>query len=193
MEILIASHNRWKIEWILDFLWKDGFVSLNDIWFDWDCDECGETYEPNAIIKAKYYWDMTWYPTISDDSWIEVEALKGELWIKTRRWGAGSKASDKEWLDYFLTRMVNESNRRAKFISVLCFYDLKNHHTFIGECNWTLLWRLDTDIIKWIPLSSIFVPDGFDKPFSLLTSDELNQVSHRWKACRALKHFLNGR
>ncbi len=74
------------------------FVSLNDEHITEDVEENGETYEENAIIKAEFFGRLTSLPTIADDSGILVDALEGELGVKTRRWGAGAQASDDEWL-----------------------------------------------------------------------------------------------
>lgn len=190
--ILIASKNKWKINEILEILHDlpYEFVSLIDLNINDDVHEWWETYEENAKIKAEFFYNLTWIPTIADDSWIIVDVLKWELWVKTRRWWAGENASDAEWLDYFMNRMSKESNRNAEFFSTICFYDWERSLFFSWECKWILMNELICPIPKWIPLSAIFIPESYDKPYWLLQIEDKNKISHRWKAALQLKNFL---
>lgn len=199
-KILIATHNFGKYKELMEVLGDlpFKFVSLNDEKIKEDVEETGETYEENAIIKAEYFGRMTGLPTIADDSGIVVDALKGELGVKTRRWGAGEKASDREWLDFFLARMSNEKNRRTKFISVVAFYQPgEATKTYRGECLGELLQKPYVDLESGIPLSAVFLPNEKNKVFSALNKNEKNAISHRGKAIKQcyndlLKHFING-
>ena len=94
------------------------FFSLQDLGMENDAEETGTTYEENSLIKARHFFEKTGMITIGEDSGIEVEALKNELGVRTRRWGAGEEASDEEWLEYFLRRIEQEQNKRAKFVCV---------------------------------------------------------------------------
>jgi XTP/dITP diphosphohydrolase len=198
-KILIATHNFGKYKELMEVLAPLSgikFVSLNDEKIEEDVEENGETYEENAIIKAEFFGRKSGLPTIADDSGIHVDALNGELGVKTRRWGAGYEASDKEWLDYFLQRMSNEENRRAEFISVAAFYRPGEETlTFRGECVGQILDKPQVELEQGIPLSAVFLPDGKDKVFSALTKHEKNEISHRGKAIKQchdylLKHFV---
>lgn len=197
-KILIATHNFGKFKELMEVL-EDlpfKFVSLNDEGIEEDVEENGETYEENATIKAEFFGRLTGLPTIADDSGIHVDALKGELGVKTRRWGAGEKADDKEWLDFFLSRMSYEEDRNSEFISVVAFYRPNEETlTFRGECLGTILQEPQVDLEKGIPLSAVFLPEGKDKVFSALNKNEKNEISHRGKAIKKchnylLKHFI---
>jgi len=171
------------------------FVSLNDEKIDEDVEEAGETFEENAILKAVFFGYKTGLPTIADDSGIHVDALEGELGVKTRRWGAGEKANDQEWLDFFLKRMKKEKNRKAEFVSVIALYQPGEEPlTFRGECLGQILSKPQVELEHGIPLSAVFLPDGKDKVFSSLNKHEKNEISHRGKAIKKchdylLKHF----
>jgi len=43
---------------------------------------------------------------------------------------------------------------------------------------------------KGIPLSSYFVPNGFDEVFSELSADEKNKISHRGNAMKKIAKIL---
>ncbi len=198
-KILIATHNFGKYKELMEVLAPLSgvkFVSLNDEKIEDDVEENGETYEENAIIKAEFFGRLTGLPTIADDSGIHVDALNSELGVKTRRWGAGEKAGDKEWLDFFLARMSYEENRRAEFISVVAFYRPGEETiTFRGECLGEILGEPQVDLEHGIPLSAVFLPDGKGKVFSALSKNEKNSISHRGKAIKScydylLKHFV---
>ena len=167
------------------------FVSLNDEHIKTDVEEAGETFEENAILKAVAFGSLTGLPTIADDSGIHVDALEGELGVKTRRWGAGEKANDKEWMDFFLKRMKKEKNRRAEFISVIALYQPgKEPLVFRGECVGQILPKPQVDLEPGIPLSAVFLPDGKDKVFSALSKHEKNEISHRGKAIKKCHDYL---
>jgi len=167
------------------------FVSLNDLKINEDVEETGETYEDNAIIKAEFFGKLSGLPTIADDSGIIVEALKGELGVKTRRWGAGANASDKEWLDYFLDRMSQEENKNTEFVSVVAFYNPgEPTKTFRGECKGVVLPEPQCELEPGIPLSAVFLPNGKNKVFSAMSKDEKNSISHRGIAIKQCKEYL---
>jgi XTP/dITP diphosphohydrolase len=192
-EILVATGNIGKFEEIMEFLSgipSIRFLSLQDVGLENDCEEIGNSFEENAFQKAQYFFEKTNIPTIGEDSGVEVDALKGELGIKTRRWGAGENASDEEWLEYFLDRIKDEKSRTARFTSCAVFFDGKDSFAFQGFCEGTLLHSPDTEIRKGIPLSSFFVPLGKQKSLARMSKEEKKIVSHRGKAIQKLREFF---
>lgn len=192
-KILVATHNHGKFRELMEVLHDlpFEFVSLEDESIFEDVEENGETFEANAIIKAEFFAELSGLPTIADDSGLHVDALAGELGVKTRRWGAGPNASDKEWLDYFLDRMATERNRKAEFVSVVAFAFNNNETlTFRGECLGQILDKPSTEIEKGIPLSSVFLPDGKDKVYSAMNKNEKNEISHRGLAIKKCHAYL---
>ncbi|MFH0820830.1 MAG: non-canonical purine NTP pyrophosphatase, partial [Candidatus Peregrinibacteria bacterium] len=95
-KILIATRNMGKFKELMEVLHRlpYEFVSLNDLQIEGDVEEVGQIYEENAVLKAEYFGKKANLPTIADDSGIHIDALAGELGVKTRRWGAGEKAND---------------------------------------------------------------------------------------------------
>jgi len=153
--------------------------------------ESGTTFEANAIEKARFYFERTQLPTVADDSGIIVEALKDELGIHTRRWGAGPEATDAEWIAYFLERMKKEENKRAAFVCVLAYMDpLGATYTFEGRCEGIITPTLEADYLPGLPISACFRPEGFSRVFSALSVQDKNAISHRGKATKQLRHYL---
>lgn len=192
-KILIATHNQGKFKEILESLddLPYEFVSLNDLKIQADTEEHGKTYAENAKIKAEFFSKLTGLPTIADDSGIEVTVLANQLGVKTRRWGAGPKADDKEWLEHFLEKMQEETDRSAKFVCNIAAVGFENETKFFeGECIGNILHRPASHIEPGIPLSSVFLPLGAKKVFSALTKAKKNSISHRGKAITKFKKYL---
>ncbi len=190
--ILIATKNPGKygeiLEVIEDLPFK--FLFLGDLGIeDSDFEEDGKTFEDNSFKKAKYFFDKTGYLTIGEDSGILVDAFPGELGVKTRRWGAGEHAPDKEWIDYFMERMKGVENRKAKFVSNICFFDGNSKEHFQGETEGIITEKLLVPIVPGIPISSCFIPEGSLKVYAALSIDEKNKISHRGKAAWAFKSW----
>lgn len=167
------------------------FVFLKDLQIeDADFVEDGETFEANAFKKASYYASKTGIMTIGEDSGILVDALPGELGVKTRRWGAGERASDHEWMDYFMKRMEKEDNRAAHFICNSCLVFGHERHHFEGDTRGLITKEIQGPVREGIPLSAVFLPDGFEKVYSALAPDEKARISHRGKSMGKAREFL---
>ena len=96
-KLLIATRNPGKFKELKVIMGDVPYeiVSLEDLGVLGDVEEDGETYEENAFKKARFFSEgASGILTLSDDSGLEVDALKGELGLKTRRWGKGESASD---------------------------------------------------------------------------------------------------
>lgn len=193
MHLLIGTNNPGKVIEISDVL--KGFpiriVTSQELGIRETPPETGETFEENAIEKARFYFERTQLPTVADDSGIIVEALKDELGLHTRRWGAGPDASDAEWIAHFLERMKQEWNKRAAFVCVLAYIDpLGVPYTFKGRCNGLITPTLQADYLPGLPISACFKPEGHDRVFSALTTEQKNSTSHRGRAALALRDHL---
>lgn len=193
MDILIATKNPGKFKEIAEFMkgLNLKFVSLCDLGIEQDFPENADSFEENALGKARFYSKLTGLPAIADDSGIFINALADELGVKTRRWGAGEKASDEEWLDYFMDRMKSEPDRGAKFVCAAAFSGPQGEIVFMGETFGQITDQLEAPIYPGIPLSSVFKPEGSDKVYSLLSPEEKNKISHRGKAFKQLFNWIS--
>lgn len=193
MHLLIGTGNKGKLIEISQAL-ADLDVSPfspADLGIAGDPEETGETYGENALIKARFFRAHSGLPVLADDSGIQVEALKSELGIHTRRWGAGKSATDEEWIAFFLDRMHKEENKRASFVCVIAYIDQAgNEHLFEGRCDGAITESLEAEYLPGLPISACFKPDGYDNVFSALNIDEKNAVSHRGRALQLLREHL---
>lgn len=191
-KILIATTNPGKFREIQEILHDldSELIFLGALDTPKELEETGKTHEENALLKAKHFYNLTNLPTIGEDSGIEIEALDGELGVTTRRWGAGAKASDTDWLTHFMQRMKNEKNRNAKFVAVAAYFDGKNQKIGQGETKGTITEKIEAPVKEGIPLSSVFKPAGTEKVYATLTEEEKSKISHRGKALVQIKNWL---
>lgn len=194
MKILVGTTNAGKFREIADALSAvSAFpISPDSLNIFEEPAEDHDSLHENALHKARFYNDRANLPTLADDSGIFVEALKNELGVKTRRWGAGKDVSDRAWVDFFLERMRDEADKRAHFHSVIAYLDREGeHHFFEGVCRGTITEELEADFPKGLPLLACFKPEGFDKVFSLLTPEEKASINHRALAMRQFIRHLS--
>lgn len=197
-KLLIATTNIGKFGEIREVIGDLGF-ELYHLHFEGfasamsadDFDETGDTFEENAEQKAVHYHELFGFPTIGEDSGIIVDALSGELGVKTRRWGAGANATDEEWIEHFMKIMKDEKVRTARFVCCAAFIDGPGEVVlFRGETEGEITQELEAPLVPGIPLSSCFRPKGCNKVYSALNENEKNQLSHRGKAFHELKNHL---
>ncbi len=193
-KLLIATHNLGKFSEIKKQLEPLGLelVSLTDLGIDEDMEETGDTFEENALDKARFYYNIAKIPTLADDSGLSVDALDGEPGVKSRRW-PGYEASDEELLQMLLDKLkdVPEGQRTAKFVCVIALYDGKEEIITRGEKGGFITKKQMCPIKKGIPYSSVFVLKDSDKVSSALSIEEKNAVSHRGMALGKLIKKIN--
>lgn len=198
MKLLIATKNPGKFSEISEVLCSLPLelLDLHNAGIKDEVEEHGDTHEANAILKARYFYEKTGLPTLGEDSGIYVDAFPGELGVQTRRWEGLHRASDQEWIEYFLKKMdaLPPEKRGAKFVCVAALIfdaaSLKKPHIFSGETCGIITPQLEAPLKAGIPISSCFRPDGCEKVYAALSIAEKNRVSHRGKAIRAVKIFL---
>ncbi|UPA23097.1 non-canonical purine NTP pyrophosphatase [Candidatus Peribacteria bacterium] len=193
MKLLIGTSNKGKIKEMSDALANLQMQIITPEMIDIleKPQETGTTYEENAVQKARFYFDLGKIPTLADDSGIVVDALQNELGIHTRRWGLGATVSDQDWIEFFLERMRQEDNRKARFLCTLAYIDANGDlHTFEGSCDGVITDELEAAYLPGLPISACFKPDGYDKVFSALSVEEKNQISHRGRALQNYTHYV---
>lgn len=188
-KLLIATHNIGKFKEICQAFESQDIklFSLKDLKIITDCEETGDTFEANAILKAKFYYELSGLPTLGDDSGLMVEALQGEPGVHSRTW-PGYRGGDSELLDMLLTKMANvpEGSRTAKFITVAAIFDGQEMIIGHGEVSGQIMQKPMCEIEDHLPYACVFKPDRFDKVFSQLSKEDKNKISHRGQAIKQI-------
>jgi XTP/dITP diphosphohydrolase len=81
-------------------------------------EEDGETFEDNAVKKARFVAKILGFPALADDSGLMVEALGNGPGVRSARY-AGEKATDAENNAKLLRELENVKNRDAAFACVI--------------------------------------------------------------------------
>lgn len=193
MKIVLASNNAHKLEELRAILCELGLdvVPQKELGIFIEPVEDGSTFEENSYIKAKTIQDACGLATIADDSGLMVDALDGAPGILSARFGGERCKTDRDRLEYLLSRMesVEEPRRSAKFVSVITML-LPDGKKIVarGECPGRILRQAEgANGFGYDPV--FFVPEK-GCTFAQLSAEEKNAISHRARALTALREML---
>jgi XTP/dITP diphosphohydrolase len=183
-KLLVATTNQGKIAEYAAIFKKLNItlelLTLRDLNIKADLEETGKTFEENAIAKAKFYYNLSKLPTLSDDAGLEIDYLNGEPGVHSRRW-PGYAASDEELINIALEKLkgVSKEKRGARLRAVvgLCFPEDKTIYTFEGILKGNIAQRPTGKVISGYPFRSIFIAENSDKHLG-----QLGIIAHRWQA-----------
>ncbi len=187
--IVVASHNEGKVREINELIAPFGFDAKSAAQLGLaEPVEDGDTFEANALTKARSAVEATGLPALSDDSGLCVEALDGAPGVYTADWAENHDGSGR---DFFMAMQKVESalqekgaskpeQRKAKFVAVLCMAWPDGHHEFFrGEVDGQLIWPPRGDI--GFGYDPVFLPDGHNLTFGEMPAGK----KHGWEAGRA--------
>ena len=196
MSIVVATTNRGKLAEIRTMLGQlpVEVLSAQDALGDAmpNIVEDGDTFEDNALIKARAVATASMMLTLADDSGLEVEALGGRPGVRSRRF-ASEGATDAENNAELLRRMdeVEDEDRSARFRAAIAVVDPWNHSPEIivsGVCEGTIARKPSgTGGFGYDPL---FIVHGKDSTMAELDEAEKNALSHRGRALGELEPKL---
>jgi XTP/dITP diphosphohydrolase len=187
MKIVLATHNAHKVEELRRILGpRLGDIEL--VAYDGpEPVEDGETFEANALIKARAAFEFTGVPAIADDSGISVAALGGAPGIHSARY-AGTR-DDGDNVRLLLERMAGVDDRAASFTCAAAFVGPGVEHVELGIWPGFLLREPAGD--GGFGYDPVFEPHGLSISSAELTADEKNAISHRAMAFAKLFAFIH--
>ena len=132
MTICFATNNTKKIEEVKAALaGKVTILSLQDIGCTEELPETGDTLDDNAFEKARYVHQHFGVDCFADDTGLEVDALGGSPGVYSGRF-AGEPRSDARNMDLLLEKMQDQTNRSARFRTVIALILNGKEHQFDG-------------------------------------------------------------
>lgn len=207
VKLVLATHNAHKVEELRRILGSQ-LDGIELIGYDGpEPVEDGDTFEANALIKARAAAEHTGLAAIADDSGIAVAALGGAPGIHSARY-AGNR-DDRENLELLLTNMTGVDDRTASFVcaAALVVPVGKAYAARAGSAgngggggdsdsdsdSGTVVEHTELGVWPGRVLEAaagaggfgydpIFAPDGLDVSSAELTADEKNAQSHRARA-----------
>ena len=188
MDILFASNNAHKVEEVRAALPPQFTIrSLREVMGDVDIPETGVTLEENAAIKARFLFAETGMNCFADDTGLEITALNGAPGIYSARY-AGEGCTFDDNMNKVLANLEGETNRSARFRTVICLILEGKEYFFEGEIKGEILTsRVGEQGFGYDP---IFKPEGYQLTFAQMTVEQKNTISHRGLAVQKLVEFL---
>lgn len=194
-KVLVATRNKGKIQEYKEFFEElpIEFVSLDDVGITDESPEDGDTLEANARQKVEFYGKKANIMTIADDTGFFVYALDEKPGVHAKRFGDTPEERRAKILQMLEEVDPEKENRGAYFKLVIALYNPKNEQVVFFDG------RIDGHVAE----SVVEGGHGFDydlifyypparKTFSQMSSIEKGEVSHRGKAFRKLKNYLEG-
>lgn len=187
-KLVVASGNKGKIKEIKALLGdKYEVVSMGELGINVDVEETGTTFLENAIIKAKAIYELCSLPVVSDDSGLIVDSLGGEPGVYSARY-AGEPSNDENNNAKLLKNLEGKTDRRARFVSSVVFYDGNKIVSADGVVEGEILTEKQGD--NGFGYDPLFFCYDLNKSFGVATQEEKGTVSHRARAFLALTKKL---
>jgi len=154
-----------------------------------------ETFEENAVSKARYFQELSGLPTVADDSGIEVDALDGAPGVRSKRFAPErglegeerDRANNTHLLELLGERPAEERTARYVCVAALALGG-GEITTLRGEApGWIAMGPKGQGGFGYDPL---FVDPELARTFGEISPEEKHARSHRGRAFRALAAHL---
>ena len=185
MKLLVATRNRHKLDEIrqifalpgLELLAADELPGLPE-----DVVEDADTFEGNALKKARELCAASGLWTLADDSGLEVAALNNAPGVYSARY-AGEPCSYPANNAKLLRALQGVADRRARFRCAIALRAPDGREwTVDGSCNGQII--LEARGSNGFGYDPLFVPDGYGLTFAELDGETKNRISPRGDALR---------
>jgi len=153
-----------------------------------------ETFEENALAKARHFFALTELATLADDSGLEVAALGGRPGVRSKRWSERADLDGPE-LDRannakLLGALRDEPDRRARYVCVAAYAGPGRELLRRGETEGRIL--EEPRGVGGFGYDPYFLSDDLGQSFGEASREDKERVSHRGRAFRALLQALVG-
>jgi XTP/dITP diphosphohydrolase len=195
MKMVLATHNRDKVREISEVM--SGLPVELSAAYDFpgapEPEETGLTLEENAWIKASVLLGTTGLPALADDTGLFVEALRGAPGVRSARY-AGESGNYRENVQKLMDEMrgVPVDRRAAAFRTVVAIAFPSEKPVYIrGEVLGEILEAPHG--VGGFGYDPVFRPLESDVSFAEMSTAEKNRISHRGRAFRLVREWLESR
>jgi XTP/dITP diphosphohydrolase len=190
LKAIFASRNKHKVEQVQLLLTGMELAPLDEVAPDLVLEEPFDTFEANALAKARTVAEATGEPAVADDSGLEVDALDGAPGVHSARYaGVGASDLDNNKKLVAALKDVDAGDRTARYrcVAVLVLPDGKEFVTE-GSCEGVItLEPRGEQGFGYDPHFIPRVPAGSEtRTMGEIPLDEKLAFSHRGNAFRAL-------
>jgi len=194
LKAIFASRNKHKVEQVQLLLTGMELAPVDEVAPDLVLDEPFDTFEANALAKARTVAEATGEPAVADDSGLEVDALDGAPGVHSARYaGVGASDLDNNKKLVAALKDVDAGERTARYrcVAVLVLPDGKE---FVAEGSCDGVITLEPRGEQGFGYDPHFiprVPGGSEtRTMGEIPLDEKLAFSHRGNAFRALEAKL---
>lgn len=155
-------------------------------------DETGDTFEANALIKARHAAIAAGLPALADDSGIEVDALGGRPGVWSARY-AGPAATDAENNALLLRELdgLSPARRGARYRCVIAYVSgVDDIAPLFATGSWEGTIATTPAGNGGFGYDPLFIPEGLQLTAAQLPAAEKNACSHRAIALAELLRVL---
>ncbi|MBC7848997.1 MAG: RdgB/HAM1 family non-canonical purine NTP pyrophosphatase [Chitinophagaceae bacterium] len=189
--LLFATNNAHKVTEIQSAIGNQlQVISLAEAGIDIEIPEPHDTLEQNSLEKARTIHHLTGLDCFSEDTGLEVDALDGEPGVRSARY-AGEPASAQKNMSKLLQELGRNTNRTARFRTVISLIWANEEFLFDGVCEGIILEAPQGR--EGFGYDPVFQPLGSELAFAEMSLAEKNKYSHRRKAADKLILFLQQR
>lgn len=154
--------------------------------------EAFDSFEENALAKARHFHACSGLPAIADDSGLEVFALGNRPGVRSKRWSGRDdltgRALDDANNDALLRALAGVRARRARFVCVVAFVSGEQVLVRRGETEGAIV---DVPVgSRGFGYDPLFLSDELARTFGEVSAEEKAAVGHRGRALRALREAL---
>lgn len=188
-QLVLATHNAHKIDEFRELLPRSWTITtLADRPDLPDPVEDADTFEGNALIKARAAHAATGQPCLADDSGLCVVALAGAPGVHSKRYSPeGTSEGNNARL---LQELDGVTDRRAAFVCVLALVTDTFEGVVRGESPGSI--TTAPSGAGGFGYDPLFVPEGVgQRTFADLSASEKHAVSHRGRASAQLPTLLH--
>lgn len=199
--ILLATRSAGKLRELRPILADAGFegISLSEAGIpespEEESIECHETFDENALAKARWFSELSGMPVMADDSGLSVAALGGAPGVWSRRYSGRADLSGQDLDDANNAKLQRElsshSNRSAHFSCAAAYADGRMSVVAMGETNGVII--AEPKGSHGFGYDPYFLSAELGRTFGEASVAEKQPVSHRGRAFRALVTALRER
>lgn len=192
--VLVATRSAGKLREIAPLLAEAGWCAV-------DLDAAGiaespgeelletaETFEENALAKARYFAARSALPVLADDSGLMCDALGGAPGVYSKRWSARPELSgaalDAANNAHLLDMLRAAGTRRARYRCAAAWVAGAVELVAIGETAGRILEVADGS--GGFGYDPLFFSDELAASFGVVSREAKSRVSHRGRALRGL-------
>lgn len=189
MRVVLATANPGKQREFATLLAPRGFELLlqSDLGIA-AAEETGNSFEDNALLKARHAAAVSGLPALADDSGLEVDALGGRPGVWSARF-AGPGANDEANNARLIAELADlpEAQRTARYRCVLALMrSATDTHPILAQGGWEGRIGFEPVGAGGFGYDPYFIPTGLNCTAAELSAVRKNALSHRGAALRDL-------